>query len=134
LSDRRDADKDHDRNSPPKVKETIDKPTYYSCGEPGHYKSECPKLKGRGKGKGKDRKVRRLSNPDRHHLLKIAGTVDGQDCSLILDSGASISLFPSENIRSRDGGSTTTGFGPNKVVCETAVGEIKVVGQTRSKG
>ena len=100
----------------------------YVCGEAGHFKAGCPKKKDKQADKDM-RKVRRLSQAEETHQLTCKErSVDGHKCILILDSVASISLFPAEMVKTRDGGKVTIVSSIGRSEVETAVVDIIVDG------
>lgn len=111
-------------------------PSCYACHEVGHIKPYCPKRQQQQQPvslekpvlpQKDNRKIRRLSAENEvHQLLCVEGLVDGTRCRLILDSAASISLFPAEKVRTRDGGSALVVYGTERKSLETAVVEVKI--------
>ena len=67
----------------------------YTCGVDGHKSTECPRRENPGKGVSKP--VRQLWVRDSHDTV-IAGVVNGKGASLLLDSGAHISIVPEDMV------------------------------------
>ena len=70
--------------------------TCFTCGEEGHKSPQCPKYVRNDKGQGKDAKpkpVKRIwrSQPK---CAMLEGRVNGHETSVLLDSGAAISVIP----------------------------------------
>ena len=69
--------------------------TCYTCGEEGHKSPQCPKIK-KEKGVSKDgvaKPVRQLGQFESTDTF-LEGTVNGRKASVLLDSGASITVVP----------------------------------------
>ena len=67
----------------------------FTCNEEGHKSTQCPKIK-REKGSSKDgqaKPVRRLWNREERDTV-VSGIVNGKEVSVVLDSGASVSVVP----------------------------------------
>ncbi len=82
------ADKKSDHTTSARSKEKNTE--CFSCGKKGHYAAQCP-----------DRQVRinRISTP---RSFMVSGRIGDQETDLMLDSGASMSLFPAKFIQQED--------------------------------
>ena len=67
----------------------------YTCGEEGHKSPQCPKIKieKTGSKEGKARPVKRIWRSQPKDAV-LNGKVNGQEASILLDSGASITVVP----------------------------------------
>ena len=78
--------------------------------------------------------MRSLSQAEETHQLTCReGFIDGHKCTLILDSAASISLFPAEMVKTSDGGKVTIVSSVGRREVETAVVDIIVDGTCLQK-
>ena len=71
----------------------------YTCGVDGHKSTECPKREGSGKG-SVSKPVRQLWVRDSRDTV-IEGVVNGKGASLLLDSGAHITIVPEDMVEEK---------------------------------
>ena len=71
----------------------------FACGVEGHKSTECPKREGAGKG-GVSKPVRQLWVRDSRDTV-IEGVVNGKGASLLLDSGARITIVPEDMVEEK---------------------------------